>query len=399
MECSPTTGKEELLSYVEKHQKDLIDLLDRLIRAKTVNPPGNEIEAAKIVEEEFNKLDIPYEVYEKSEGRTNIIGKIGNKPPHLMIIAHLDVVPEGEGWSYSPFKTTIKDNKIYGRGTVDDKGPLAAALMAVRAIKELDVEIDGTLSIAGVADEERGSLYGVRYLLEEKRINPDYVLVAEATNGNIEIAEKGAVGTKLISKGKQAHGSMPEQGINAIVKLTKILARLNDFEFTYKQDPLLGKPTLNVGIIKGGVAVNVVPSSCEAHLDVRIIPGQNEKTVKRDLEKFIETVRIEENDEEINVIVEVSRSIPATSMSENEPIVKLLSDIIIDVAGFRPKCFGIGGITVAKFFLLSGIPAPVFSMGDEKRCHMVDEYITIDELTTLAKVFTIMQTRLDYLNK
>ena len=399
MGCSSTTNKEELLSYVEEHQKDLIDLLDRLIRAKTVNPPGNEIEAAKIVEEEFNKLDIPYEIYEKAEGRTNIIGKIGSGSPHLMIIAHLDVVPEGEGWSYPPFKTTIKDNKIYGRGTVDDKGPLAAALIAARAIKELDVKFDGTISIAGVADEERGSMYGVRYLLEEKLINPDYVLVAEATNGNIEIAEKGAVGTKLISRGKQAHGSMPEQGINAIVKLAKILARLDEFEFTYKPDPLLGKPTLNVGTIKGGVAVNVVPPSCEAQLDIRIVPGQNQETVKRDLENFIEKVRTEENDPEINVVVEVSRSIPPTSMSENEPIVKLLSDTINDVAGYKPRCFGIGGITVAKLFLLSGIPAPVFSMGDEKRCHMADEYITVDELTTLAKVFAILPTKLGYLNK
>jgi acetylornithine deacetylase/succinyl-diaminopimelate desuccinylase family protein len=386
--------KERLWAYIDDHKDYLLDVLDRLVRAKTVNPPGNEAEAARVVMKEFDSLGIPYKTYEKEAGRTNIVGDFGKDSPSLMVIAHLDVVPEGEGWEHPPFEATVKEGKVYGRGTSDDKGPLASVLLALKALKELNIGFTGTFSVAGVADEERGSMFGVRYLLQEKLIKPNYVLVAEAMNGNIEIAEKGSAGGRLISKGKQAHGSMPEEGINAIVKLAKVLARIEELEFTYKPDPMLGKPTINVGIIKGGVAGNVVPPSCEAQLDIRILPGQDNATVKRDLEAFIEKVKREEKDPEIMVTVEIPRSMQATSMSPDSPLIKLISEASEEVTGVKPQCFGIGGISVAKNFILSGIPAPVFSLGDDKLDHMANEYIRVDELVNMAKIFAILPTKL-----
>jgi len=394
MSTLSSSDKKRLWEYVDGHRDYLLEVLDRLVRAKTVNPPGNEVEAVKVVMKEFDNLCIPYKTYEKEAGRTNIVGDFGKGSPSLMVIAHLDVVPEGEGWDYPPFEATVKDGKVYGRGTADDKGPLASALLALKALKELNIGFTGTFSVAGVADEERGSMFGVRYLLQEKLIKPDYVLVAEAMNGNIEIAEKGSAGGRLISKGKQAHGSMPEEGINAIVKLAKVLARIEELEFTYKPDPMLDKPTVNVGVIKGGVAGNVVPPSCEAQLDIRILPGQDHETVRRDLEAFIERVKMEEKDPEIYVAVEIPRSMQATSMPPDSPLIKLISEASEEVTGVKPKLFGIGGISVAKNFILSGIPAPVFSLGDDKLDHMANEYIKVEELVNMAKIFAILPTKL-----
>ncbi|MBS7631269.1 M20 family metallopeptidase [Candidatus Bathyarchaeota archaeon] len=384
--------EDTILNYIEEHRNYAIKVLDKLVRARTVNPPGNEIEAAKVVIEELDAMNLPYQIFEKEKGRTNIITQYGEGSPSVMILSHLDVVPEGEGWEYPPFEVTLKDGKLYGRGTVDDKGSMASALLVLKAFKELGVEISGSFIVAGVADEERGSTYGVRYLLEEKLIKADYILVAEAMNGNIEIAEKGSAGGRLVSKGKQAHGSMPEKGINAIIKMAKLLAKLEEFKFTYKPDPLLGGPTLNVGVIKGGVAGNVVPPSCEAQLDIRIVPGMDKDTVKKDLEDFIS--KLKQEDSEINIEVDIPRSVPATSIPPDSPFIKALSEVVTDVTGRKPETFGIGGISVAKFFILQNMEAPVFSLGDESLDHMANEYITIEDLVNNAKVFALLPHRL-----
>jgi succinyl-diaminopimelate desuccinylase len=142
--------------------------------------------------------------------------------------------PPGEGWDHPPFQATLKGDRIYGRGSVDNKGQMASSLLALKALRDLEIQIPGTLFVLGAADEERGSAMGVRYLLEEGKISSDLVLVTEATNGGIEIAEKGSAGGRLISKGVQAHGSMPEKGINAIIKMAKVLARLEGFRFTFR---------------------------------------------------------------------------------------------------------------------------------------------------------------------
>ena len=387
--------EDTVLKYIEDNRDYAIKVLDKLVRARTVNPPGNEIEAVKVVMEELEAMSLPYKIHEKEKGRTNIITKYGEGAPSIMLLSHLDVVPEGEGWDYPPFEVTLKDGKLYGRGTVDDKGSMASALLVLKAFKELEVKIPGSFVVAGVADEERGSVYGVRYLLEEKLINADYILVAEAMNGNIEIAEKGSAGGRLISKGKQAHGSMPERGINAIIKMAKLLARLEEFKFTYKPDPLLGGPTLNVGVIKGGVAGNVVPPSCEAQLDIRIVPGMDKDTVKKDLEDFISKLRQE--DPEINIEVDIPRSVPATSIPPDSPFIRALSQVVGKVTGRKPETFGIGGISVAKFFVLQNMEAPVFSLGDESLDHMANEYITVEDLVNNAKIFALLPQKLSEL--
>lgn len=385
---SRLSEKESLLKYIADNKDYAIKVLDRLVRAKTVNPPGNEIEAAKVVMEELERIGISYKKYEKEIGRANIIAQYGEGSPSLLILSHLDVVPEGEGWNYPPFETTMKDGKIYGRGTVDNKGSLASAILALKALKELNITIQGSIIVAGVADEETGSAMGTLYLLEENLVSADYVLVAEAMNGNIEIAEKGSAGGKLVSKGKQAHGSTPEKGINAIVKMSKLLTRLESFNFTYKPDKILGGPTINVGVIAGGVAGNVVPPSCEAQLDIRIVPGMDNISVKRDLENLIAKLKME--DPEINIEVDIPKSLPATSISPDSPFIKTLSSTIYEVTGKKPQTFGIGGISVGKFFILRGTPAPVFSCGDEGLDHMADEYISVEELINNAKIFALL---------
>jgi len=395
--------EEKVLDYINKHTDDLIDIVRRLVEVDSVNPPGNEARVAEVVRKELDKIGVPYKTYEKEKERTNLIGWIGGSDrPSLMIVCHTDVVPAGEGWTYPPFKATVVGGKIYGRGVVDNKGQLASAIMAFKALKETGAGIPGRLELWAVADEEMGSSLGMRYLLQELGLRTDYALIAECNDEfvptrTIEIAEKGSARTKLISKGRQAHGSTPERGINAIVKLAKVIARLDEklgygSRMPHQPHPLLGHPTLSVNVIGGGVAANVVPASCEATIDVRIVPGQTAESVKRDLEQIVEEIR--KDDPDTNVRVEVGTATPATETSPGNPVVLALTKAIEKVSNLKPTMMGIGGITVAKVCILVGIPTAVFGPGDAKMWHVANECIDISELLSGAKIYALTAVEL-----
>jgi acetylornithine deacetylase/succinyl-diaminopimelate desuccinylase family protein len=380
---------EAISEYLVKNKDKLVQLLSKLIAAQTVNPPGNEKEAAQHVINFLEMNKIPYEVYEKIEGRTNVVCRLGEeKYPSIMLVCHLDTVPAGEGWHYPPFEATVVEDRVYGRGSVDNKGPLAAALMALATLKETNIKFKGSVQLAAVADEEMGSKLGMEYLLNEAGLKPDFVLVAEPMNMAIEIAEKGSLGVKLLSKGKQAHASMPELGINAIQKLAKVLVKLEKYQLRHRPHTLLGHPTINVGRIEGGIAVNVVPPACEAILDIRYLPSQTPREIIEELKEIVFEER--KNDPQIDVDVQIIHDYPPTELSQENKFVAALKDAVRRVTGKDPRIIGIGGGTVAKQCKAKGIDAAVFGPGNEALCHVADEYISTKELLDGARIFALM---------
>ena len=159
----PMPPEETIGDWIEARREELLDLLSRLVSARTVNPPGNEIAAAAVLEAFFRKHNIPFERHEAEPGRTNIIGRVGSSGESLLLAGHLDVVPAGEGWTTPPFEVTVRQGQIYGRGVADNKGPTASVAMAGACLNEC-CRLKGTLLVAGVADEERGSQLGLEYL-------------------------------------------------------------------------------------------------------------------------------------------------------------------------------------------------------------------------------------------
>ncbi|MHC1637047.1 MAG: M20 family metallopeptidase [Candidatus Nezhaarchaeales archaeon] len=368
-------------------ENEVVSLLLKLIRAKSENPPGLEEEAAAVVKEYLDFNGLKCEIYEKSKGRTNVLCKIGSGKPNLALICHLDVVPAGSGWTKPPYEGIVENGKVYGRGSTDNKGALASLLVAASKVKDfIEQSNSGTVTIAAVADEEQGNTYGISYLINEVGFKPDYAIVCEPTSCNtIVIAEKGILRIRLKSKGKLAHGSRPHEGINAIVKMTKVIAKLETFKMSYEEHPLFSPPTINVGTIIGGEAVNVVPSECTCMLDIRYLPSQTPNGILSEIKSLIEEVR--RNDPQVNIEAEITGFEDPLVTPQDHPLVKLIAESSLRIAGFKPKPIGIGGGTVAKPLVKSGIPSVVYGPGDEAICHKADEYIEIAQLKLAAQVY------------
>ena len=379
----------ELFEIIDGYRDEAFRLLGRLIEADSVNPPGNEHNVAQVLSEEFEELGLKFLSHEKAKGRTNIACSIGEKErPVFAIVCHSDTVPAGDGWTFPPFKATLKGGRVYGRGAADDKGPLVSAILALKALKETKTKLKGKLMIVAAADEEKGSTYGVNYLLKEVGLKPDFAMVAEQTlSESLEIAEKGTLWLKLTCRGIQAHAMMPQLGVNAIQKLSKVLSSIDKFKMSYSPHPLLSGPTVNVGTIKGGIAPNVVAGEAEAILDIRYVPSQTPEGIMKELHTFIESLR--KHDPKIDVVIEkVSSQIP-TEVSPDSDFVKLVSGAVRSVLGKEPKLVGIGGATVAKSYLSHGIPAVMYGPGDERIDHIANEYIELDQVITAAKVMAL----------
>ena len=165
-----------MLEEVKKIDRDgIIDLTCRLIRKDTSNPPGNEYLVRDIVLDSMRKLGAGIKVI-GSRQRPNILGYLGSGRPIVALLAHMDIVPPGDGWRTDPFNPAIKSGRIYGRGAVDNKGPYAASWAAVKAVFDSGIPLNGTVILGAVVDEERGSDKGVKLLLRRRDFMPDYCL-------------------------------------------------------------------------------------------------------------------------------------------------------------------------------------------------------------------------------
>ena len=148
--------KQKVIKKIDNNREELVILLKELIRQNTVNPPGNEFKIVNIIKKRFNARNIRFDIFEKEKGRTNIIGYIGRGKLDLLIACHSDVVHAGSGWKTNPFVPVIKQDKLYGRGATDNKGPLASIILLAEILNEFQPQFKGQFIIGVFADEEKG---------------------------------------------------------------------------------------------------------------------------------------------------------------------------------------------------------------------------------------------------
>lgn len=381
--------------YMQNKEKGIIDFAVKLISARTENPPGNEILAIPVVEDFFRSLNIPYKTFEKVKNRTNIAGYIGGRgerpfSPTLLVACHLDVVPAGDDWKSDPFEARIENGRIYGRGSSDNKGQMASMMAVAGFLKENESKLKGQLILAGVADEERGSSLGLEYLLNECGVTADYAIIPDvAHNMNmIDVTEKGALFLEVISHGKQAHGSRPEAGINAIWNMITLLERIKQLPFGCTAHPLHTPPTLNLGSIHSGTVPNIVPALCKAQLDIRYLPGDSSEDILHTIQTIMKEVEAQREHARFDLNI-ISRQLP-TSVPINNPLVELISRHTQSILGTRPQPKGMSGATVTKQLIQKGITAVGFGPGDESEAHATNESINIQELIDFAKIMALI---------
>lgn len=375
----------------------IVELTLALCRERTVNydprdfpqsgpdgmpAPGMESRVTRILSKYLDEWKIPHALHARTRDRDNLLARLGKGEPgyrKLFLLLHTDTVPSGdpEAWRFDPFEPFEKHGRLYGRGVLDNKGPLASTFAAFRLLKEDESEIPGEVVFAAVADEEVGVGDGIDYLIVQGLVDATDAIVPDVAGEmkEINVAEKGRLLLKLHAKGKQAHAMDPSKGVNAIHAAAHFLTRLESHRFRFDPHPLLGGPTVNTGLIRGGSAPNSVPSDCECTFDIRYVPSQTAGGIQAELEALAAQAAPDGSRLSFEA---VQNALPA-EVPPDAPIVRLIQRIAPEA---RPV--GSGGGTFAKPLVHAGIQAVGWAPGHEATYHEPNEEIEVDQLVTFA---------------
>jgi len=378
-------SEEELLADVDA--ESVTRLLQRVIQIESTNPPGNEIDLARWLAGFFgNRMEVQVLPYE--DKRANLVARLrgtGGRPA-LIFSAHLDTVPAGEvPWMFPPFSGTLHDGKVYGRGAADMKGGLAAMAQAAVILAESGARLKGDLIIAFTYDETYG-LRGAKALLEGGYLEgAGAVLVSEPSGMDVLTAEKGALWLRVQVEGKTAHTSMPHLGVNAISRMVLYLRRVEEeLDFGDVRHPLLGRPTVNLSTIRGGVTVNVVPDVCEAQIDIRLLPGQ-------DYREVVQLVRDLGGGDVKVEIVDWKEPVETDPRSE---IVDICLSTVSEITGVNRQPKGVSyytdGTVIANRM---GIPMVIVGPADTGMTHQPNECVEVERLVQAVKSYLSIAVR------
>jgi succinyl-diaminopimelate desuccinylase len=360
-----------------------------LIAAPSENPGGTEDEAVEVAKGVLAALGAESRVLRSEDGRPSVVARIGpGVRPRLVWNGHLDTVPVGDlaQWSSDPFGGEIVDGRLVGRGACDMKGPIASALGAIASIRRAGVELAGTLELHLVADEEHAGIHGTKVLLAEGLLDQDAAVVGEPTELEIALAERGGAWVRAVARGKGAHGSTPHLGVNAIVSMSRFVLRLPEV-LPDRVHPLTGAPTVNVALVAGGSAPNVVPDRCEVEIDRRIVPGEDDpEEVLAPFRRLVEKVAAEDPD--VDIEISLKDWTEAAETTGDSAIASRSRDAIAAETGAAPPFVGFTGITDARYYINDArIPTVILGPGSLKLAHMADESIGVDELVTGARAY------------
>ena len=380
---------------VDKNKDETVRLVQELVRIPSFSGDAHGLSRiAQVISGEMSRNGFSIQLIEAEEGLTNVIGKYqgSNNAPWILFNGHTDVVPvqRDEDWIVEPFSAEIKDGRIYGRGACDMKGGLAAMLAAPKIVFSLFPEYKGNIILTATVDEEIGGFKGMKYIVEQG-IKADMGIVCEPTDLKIVNVCKGLLWLKLRTKGKSAHGGMPEHGINAVYKMAKILNRLEDYDFKQAPHEFLGKPTINIGCITGGARPNIVPDSCEAEIDIRYLPNQNRQEIIDELKELISELKRE--DYQIDAEIDIIRYRSSVEISKAEKVIQTIMEAFGEVMGNHPEFRGMVTPADSEYLVNAGIPSVMFGPGADQLAHTTNEWIAIDEILNAVKIYATIMIR------
>jgi len=359
------------------------DLLKQLIQADSTADQG-ETAVAEVIARWFTKHNIDCQVDRWDTKRANIVARVktGGKWPGLLFLCHLDVVGPGEeAWAHPPFAAVEEKGKIYGRGAADMKGGTAAAVAAICKAVDARSALQGDIVFVATAGEETDSSGVQRFMQQHGRL-PKLAgaVIPEPTDLSVVTAHRGLFWLKITTRGRAAHSSMPERGVNAITSMRRVLDALEQYEIPFKPHPLLGRSVLSVNTINGGDAMNIIPDRCTIGVDIRTLPGQDHEGLRYDIERILAQLKatIPQFDAELTI----ERSAQAVETDPDGKFVKkFCSAVDVDLTNV------IGFTTDAPHLLPLGVPIVIYGPGKPKLCHQVDEYIDIVDWEKAVELF------------
>ncbi len=363
-------------------EKGMIDLAFSLISKKTINPPGNEYLVKDIVVKSMEELEMKVKIV-GDKTRPNILGEVGNGYPSIAILCHMDVVPPGRDWKTNPFKPKIKNGRLYGRGSCDNKGPYAASWAAVKAVLRKG-KPNGKIILGAVVDEERGSEKGIKLLLDEKKLYCDFCFIPDGGRMNeAVIGEKGMLWLKIASIGKSAHGSNPEKGVNAIAGMIEFLPNVTKLKINKKINSRFTPMTINLGEIEGGEAPNIVPSYCEVIVDIRYPLGIKKEEIIEKIKSSMRSFNKKNKGGKIVLKEILQGTSPHILDIDAYPFLKTFLKASEEMKE-KMKFVTIGGNSVGKILYFAGIPSFSHSPEDIPTAHQANESVSLKNLKKCA---------------
>lgn len=372
-----------------------IDLLSRLVAIDSVNPslvPGGagEKEVAMAIAAEMKTIGMEVEVTEVAPGRPNVVGVLAGRErgKSLMLMGHTDTV--GTAGMKDPFSPVIRDGRLYGRGSQDMKGGVAAILGTARELAASGLK-SGKLIVAAVVDEEHSSL-GAENLV--KRWKADGAVVTEPTDLTPVVAHRGFAWIEVTTRGIAAHGSRPREGRDAIFRMGRVLSRLEQLDKELQQrvpHPLQGTASLHASLVQGGRELSTYPDLCTLSLERRTTSLEPDDVAMTEVNDMLAALKSEDHEFEASARL-VFQRFPLDTSPEH-PLPQLLLNQL-QKTGRKTRAAGASYWTDAALLASAGTPAVIFGPGGAG-LHSVEEYVNIDEvllcqdvLTALAREFT-----------
>jgi succinyl-diaminopimelate desuccinylase len=415
---------ERVVAAADATKDEIIDFLQGLVRIPTENPPGREYRAcAEFVGRRMAQLGykveyIPVppellpELAPEGDGleRVNVIGRLpGSRGrPVLHFNGHYDVVPAGPGWSVDPFGGEIRDGKLYGRGSSDQKSGIAAQVFVPEVVRRAGYRLLGTLESSATPDEETGGFAGVGYLVRTGAIardRTDYVVITECLDKDrVCIGHRGTLWMEVQVFGRKAHGSMPSLGVNAVEVAGEIIHRIES-----RLKPVLGtrvtdlpvvpeaakRASIAVTVIEGGTKVNTVPDVCRLRLDRRLVPGETIAGAVEEVRSICEDL-CKERGNDFRYEVKSLMQVGPTLVSEEARVVRVFREAGRQVMGAVPGLVISPGSDDQKFIVQqAGIDeCIIYGPGLLEQAHQTDEYVPVQDVLDAVKVMTLAAMQL-----
>lgn len=401
---------DDVLETVEQHREEHIERLQELIRAKPVNPPGNEERAAKIIRPVLDELGFDVTEYTEVEDRPNLVARLEGEGdgPTLLMNAHLDVVParEPEKWPVDPFSGEIQDGKLWGRGACDHKSPIVGMLGAAQALQENDVTLNGDLLFIFDSDEEKGGEHGMKVVVENADIDPDMGIYAVTTSltdeaaayfneqgkDNIHRANFGNQVYRVTVDGHLEHPLAPAETESAGDRVADLLPHIQEYteEIGSRSEPLVGDLDGEITTIETDGRQGRAAREMQLHLRRYFAPTEDSEEV---YEEFVRWVRDAAEEESIDdaVSVEKIKDMDNVEVPEDHELVQAAIDAASEVRDRDPTVAGVPAQTGITWLVTElGIPMILFGFGNVNLHHAEPEWIDPDDVIDMTKAYALV---------
>jgi len=367
----------------------LLSTLTDLVRLNSINPDlvsgaAGEGEIARYIADNLKQLGLEVKIVEATRGRPSVIATLKGKGggQSLMLNGHIDTV--GVDNMPEPFLAAIRDGKLYGRGAYDMKGSLAASMAALKALVDAKVELKGEVVLATVADEEYASIGTAEVI---RHVKVDSAIVTEPTEMEICLAHKGFVWIEVETRGRAAHGSRFDEGLDANLMMGRFLAGLDQLERDLRArdpHPLVGPPSLHAAILRGGTELSMYAASCKLQIERRTIPGETEAQVVSELQAIID--RLAKTDPTFKATIKTLLVRDSMEVSADAPIVNALTHAAVDLLVKPPPYVGRPFWMDAALLAAAGIPTVI--MGPTGAgAHAKEEWVDLGSVEEMAMIY------------